>query len=189
MEDRLPEFTPVRNKKEGYKGWIHATTNMQELFTGNKDSGWQYTITVAGDEKKRVASAEDLEVITDSKEFPLFLLPVIKHPKSGFTEETRLHMLGYRITGMDWSQRWNILINVAIPILGPLEVVATIADLIYSRLPNAKIAERNRYALIGWKKDLDMVLDRFGDDSDLKNPELIAYINGSYNAMKNFLSL
>jgi len=188
MENRLPEYTPVRHKKAGYKGWIHSTTKMSELFTGQKKYDWQYTITVEGLEEKKVAPGEDLEVIMDSREFPPFLRET-KNLESGYIEETALHMLGYRITDMSWDQRWNILINVGIPILGPLKVVSTITNLIYTRLSNVEMAERNQHALLEWRRDLDMVLDRFGDDSELDNPELLEYVNNTKNKMATFLSL
>ena len=186
MESILPEFTPVKHKKEGYEGWIHAITRMRELFTGDTSSDWQYTITVEGSEEKRVAPAEDLEVIANSRKWPPFLAAV-KSLKSGFREETKLHVLGYKLMDVTPVQRWNILTNVAIPILGTLEVARNIADLIYSRLPNVEIAERSRNALMEWKKDLDMILDEFRDDPELKNSNLSQYIKSLYKKMADLL--
>lgn len=174
MDNILPEFTPVRHKKEGYEGWIHSITRMKELFTGNTECEWQYTISVEKKEQKRVAPEEDLEVITNSRKWPPTLKKV-KDPKRGFKEETKLHVLGYHLTETTPVQRWNILTNVAIPILGPLEVAKSIADLIYTRLPNQEIAERSRNSLMEWKNDLDMVLEKFKDDPEIKTSTIAQY--------------
>lgn len=188
MENKLPEYTPVRHKKDGYKGWIHGITKMQELFTGQNKCDWQYTITIDGFELKHVAPEEDLEVIKDSREFPFFINEIY-NMESGYTEETRMHMLGYKITDRSWYERHNILINVCIPILGPREVVETIADLMFTRLPNEAIAERYRNALLAWRNDLNMVLDRYHDDLKLENTRLFEYIDDVINKTVTLLFL
>ena len=160
MKDRLPEFTPVRHKRESYKGWIHQATRMKEIFTGDKDCEWQYSIKVEGCERVKIAPPEDLEIITESAEFPPFLLNEYRS-NSGYREETRLRMLGYRITDLDLCQRWNILNNTAIPILGFEEVIRTILDLMFTRLANEEQAIRHFYALTQWKKDVEMVLEKY----------------------------
>ncbi len=137
-------------------------------------------------EQKRVAAGEDLEVITNSRKWPPFLKKV-KDPKRGFKEETTLHVLGYKLTDITPVQRWNILTNVAIPILGPLEVGRSIANLIYSRLPNPEIAERSRNAILEWKKDLDAVLEKFADDEEIKKSNLAQYVKNIDKKMTDLL--
>jgi len=176
MDQKFPKYTPVRHKKEGYKGWVHETTRMKELFTGNKNCDWQYTIRLEENGKIQIAPEEDLEINASSPAFPYFINGSID-PESGFQLETKLRALGYQITDMHWSDRWKILINVAIPILGIEEVVRTILDRIYQTLESgSKMVERRKYALIEWRRDMDMLLDKFNDSEVLKDPGLLQYI-------------
>ncbi len=177
MEQKFPKYTPVKHKREGYKGWIHETTRMKELFTGNKDCDWQYTIRLAEDGIMRVAPEEDLEINTDSSSFPPFIEDNIDS-ESGFQLETKLRALGYQITDIHWRERWEILINVAIPILGIEEVTRTILNRIYQTLKSgSEMIEKRKYALTEWRRDVEMLLDRFNESKELKNSNLLQYIH------------
>jgi hypothetical protein len=68
--------------------------------------------------------------------------------------ETRLHQLGYRITGRSRSQRWRVLISTALPELG-LEVVAnTIAFHCRTRKRQKGGRQKYSHAIAEWEYDL-----------------------------------
>jgi hypothetical protein len=176
MEHKLPQYTPVRHKKEGYEGWIDADiTKDKDIFTGNKNCEFQYRIIVGDvNERRRIAPLEDLEKITSGAEFPPFLNASKKGAR--FRDETLLHQLGYQITDTNYVERWSILINTAIPPLGLARVIRTILDRIYQTTQGGDAAvERQRNALTEWRRDLDMLLDRFADDPTLKDKDIIRY--------------
>ncbi len=176
MVEKWPELTPVRHKRDGYEGWIHSTTKIVELFTGNKNVPWQYTVRVADENRMRVAPPGDLEWISERAPFPPYIA-VSTNTDLRYQEESRLHSLRYHVADIAWQDRWFILIFVAVPILGPQEVAHTILSLIHNRTKMRKEhAQRYLYALTEWRCDLDMVLDRYQKSSLLTQPELKSYL-------------
>lgn len=71
-----------------------------------------------------------------------------------FREETPLHRLGYRITGLNRVQRWDVLVRRAIPNIALKEIVYTIARNV--RLRKAQTGGRAKfsYAIGEWEHDL-----------------------------------
>lgn len=95
-----------------------------------------------------------------------------------YRDETPLHLLGYQITDRNYVDRWNMLINAGIPHLGLYRTVRTLLGLIYLTVQAGEgSVERRRHALTEWRLDLDMIIDRFRDTSDLKRADLQQYIN------------
>lgn len=82
---------------------------------------------------------------------------------SGWREETPLHKLGYKITGRSRHQRWQILINRALPQLGLAEVAYTIAR--NCRLRKLDSEERYSHAIGEWEHDLTRLKGFFYDGS------------------------
>lgn len=64
--------------------------------------------------------------------------------QSNFREETELHRLGYKITGLNRSKRWDILVRKAIPSLPLKEIVCTIARNV--RLKKSQSGGKTKYA-------------------------------------------
>ena len=70
-ETRLQNGTMIRHKVAGYKGWIDGTTEIRACFTargellGKSSHGetFQYRVAIAGESMRRIAPAEDLEVL------------------------------------------------------------------------------------------------------------------------------
>lgn len=70
-EVKLQDGTLIRHKTAGYEGRIDGTTGIKSCFTiagasldmpGSKQS-FQYRIMVAGESMRRIAPAEDLEIL------------------------------------------------------------------------------------------------------------------------------
>lgn len=162
----LPLHTPVKHKKDAYIGYVHATTRMKEIFTGNVEVAWQYTLKVEGSEQLKVAPAEDLEWVSKDAPFPFYLLYKDARTDKQYLEETRLHALGYRITDLNSEERWAILKYVAIPMLGPKEVVRTIMAVVSSRIARPANAEKFRFAFKEWNRDLNAIAAHCADDAD-----------------------
>ena len=152
-----PLHSRVRHKKDGYAGWVHATTTLKDLFTGDVTVKWQYTIRVEGRTQLMVAPAEDLEWITAKAPFPDYVMYKESHSEKNYLQETRLHALGYQISDLNSDERWDILKFVAIPMLGPLEVVRTIMAVISSRNAHPGNADKFRHAFKAWNKDLNEI--------------------------------
>lgn len=68
--------------------------------------------------------------------------------------ETRLHQLGYRITGRSRSQRWRVLITTAIPELGLETVANTIAWPCRTRKRQKGGRKKYSHAIAEWEYDL-----------------------------------
>jgi hypothetical protein len=176
MREQWPELTPVRHKDRTYEGWIHSTTKIQDLFTGNKNVSWQYTIRVADAERMKVAPPEDLEWIPEKAPFPPYIT-FSTNTDLRYQEESRLHSLKYHVADIAWYDRWIILVYVAVPILGPQEVIHTILSLIHNRTKMRKEhAKRYLYALTEWRSDLDMILERYAKFSSLNDRDLKSYL-------------
>jgi hypothetical protein len=152
-----PLHTPVKHKRDGYIGYVHATTRMKEIFTGNTDLAWQYTLKVEGSQQLKVAPPEDLEWIAQDAPFPFYLLYKDSRTDKQYLEETRLHALGYRISDLNADERWDILKYVAIPMLGSKEVVRTIIAVVSSRIARPANAEKFRFAFKEWNRDLNAI--------------------------------
>ncbi|MBF0483951.1 MAG: hypothetical protein HQL25_04530 [Candidatus Omnitrophica bacterium] len=168
-EERLfPDLTPIRHKKNNYIGWIDGITKMKEFFSGNTDVSWQYRICVTGENMKRVAPQEDLEINYDNPTLPTHLEEQ-RDETSHFRKETILHSLGYQLTDVTRMQREELLLNIAIPYLKLPKVLRTISDLIYSKKQRL---QKHINALIEWNYDLDMLLTKYG----LTNPEITTEI-------------
>ncbi|CAA9441194.1 MAG: hypothetical protein AVDCRST_MAG28-271 [uncultured Rubrobacteraceae bacterium] len=83
----------------------------------------------------------------------------------GWRKETPLYKLGYKITGRSRHQRWQILINRALPQLGLAEVAYTIANnRRVKKLPNDG-EERYAHAIGEWEYDLARLKELFYDGS------------------------
>lgn len=177
MAIKWPEYTPVRHKSAKYEGWIHSTTKITGLFTGNLDVPWQYSIRVADEERLRVAPPEDLIWISEQAPFPPFI--AVNNPGDNrYQEESRLHSLNYQVADMAWEDRWFVLVYVAVPILGVNEVVHTLLSLIHNRTKMRKDhAQRYLYALTEWRCDLDMVLVRYAGSPELNSTETRSYLS------------
>jgi len=152
-----PLHTPVKHKKDGYLGWIHATTTMKEIFTGDLSVKWQYTLRLEGSEEIKVAPADDLQWIQTQAPFPNYVMYKGSISEKNYLQETRLHALGYQIQDLNSEGRWDILKFVAIPILGAKEVVRTIMAVISSRIARPANAEKFRHAIKIWNKDLNAI--------------------------------
>jgi len=160
MSDDLiwPLHTPVRHKKDGYIGWVHATTTIKDIFTGDLSVKWQYTIRLEGSESMKVAPASDLEWITTQAPFPNYVMYNGSVSDKNYLQETRLHALGYQISDLNSQERWDILKFVAIPMLGPKEVVRTIMAVLSSRIARPANADKFRHAIKAWNKDLNAIV-------------------------------
>ncbi len=153
----FPLHTAVKHVRDGYTGWIHASTTMKDLFTGNKECKWQYTIRIEGETQLRVAPVEDLSWIDVNAPFPAYLIYKQEISDKKYLQETRLHALGYQISGLNSEERWHILKYVAIPMLGAKEVVRTIMAVVSSRTARPANADKFRNAFQSWNKDLNVV--------------------------------
>lgn len=68
---KLPNGTMIRHKTMGYTGQIDGTTWIQECFTSKGESiaksptkdTFQYRVIVPGENMRRIAPAEDLEIL------------------------------------------------------------------------------------------------------------------------------
>ncbi len=71
-----------------------------------------------------------------------------------FKDHSELYQVGYRITGINREQRWDLLNNSAIPKLGLYKVVCIIASHLKNRKnqPNGHIKFKN--AITEWEYDL-----------------------------------
>ncbi|OMD42672.1 hypothetical protein [Paenibacillus odorifer] len=74
--------------------------------------------------------------------------------EGNFREETDLHRLGYRITGLNRNQRWDVLVRKAIPKITLKEIVYTIARNIRLRKSQAGGKTKFAYAIAEWEHDL-----------------------------------
>lgn len=68
--------------------------------------------------------------------------------------ETRLHQLGYQITGRSRSQRWRVLSTTAIPELGLETVANTIAWHCRTRKRQKGGRKTYSHAIAEWEYDL-----------------------------------
>ncbi len=176
-DDLYPTHTPVHHKTEGYVGWVHATTRMKEIFTGTSSLPWQYTIRIEGQETLKVAPACDLQWIDTKAPFPAYVMYQETLSEKNFLQETRLHALGYHMSGTSSDERWQILKYVAIPMLGAKEVVRTISAVILSRIARPANADRFRHALKGWSHDLNAIAAHIESMDEAKDVRAnIAYV-------------
>ena len=159
MSDEViwPLHTPVRHKSDGYLGWIHATTTLKSVFTGDLSVKWQYTVRVDGSLKTKVAPPDDLQLIETQAPFPNYVTFNGSLSDKNYLQETRLHALGYQISDLNSDERWDILKFVAIPMLGAKEVVRTIMAVISSRIARPANADKFRHAIKAWNKDLNAI--------------------------------
>jgi len=152
-----PLHTPVRHKHENYTGWIHATTTMKEVFTGDLTVKWQYTIRLDDSSPMKAAAAHDLIWIDKNAPFPNYVMYQGAVSDKNYLQETRLHALGYKISDLNSQERFDILKYVAIPMLGAKEVVRTIMAVISSRIARPANADKFRYAFKEWNRDLNAI--------------------------------
>lgn len=165
-EQIWPVHTPVSHSREGYIGWIHATTRMKEIFTGDTSVAWQYTIRVEGSDQMKVAPASDLVWIQTKAPFPAYVMYKETVSDKNYLQETRLHALGYRISDLNSEERWEILKFVAIPMLGAKEVVRTIMAVVLSRIARPVNADKFRHAFKEWNRDLNVIASVSRDTDD-----------------------
>ncbi|WP_419871503.1 hypothetical protein [Candidatus Pristimantibacillus sp. PTI5] len=71
-----------------------------------------------------------------------------------FREETPLHRLGYRITGLNRGQRWDVLVHRAIPAIALKEIAYTIARNVRLRKSQTGGRAKFSYAIGEWEHDL-----------------------------------
>ncbi|TMV52620.1 hypothetical protein FE783_00015 [Paenibacillus mesophilus] len=74
--------------------------------------------------------------------------------EGNFREETDLHRQGYRITGLNRTQRWDVLVRKAIPKMTLKEIVFTIARNVRLRKSQAGGKTKFAYAIAEWEHDL-----------------------------------
>lgn len=79
--------------------------------------------------------------------------------------ETPLHGLGYRITKRTRHQRWQVLVNRAVPQLGLPEVAYTIAQNCRVRKLQQDGEEKYAHAIEEWEYDLARLRKEFYDGS------------------------
>ena len=172
-----PLHTPVRHKSDGYVGWIHSTTTLKNVFTGDVSVKWQYTVRVDGSLKTKVAPSDDLQWIDTKAPFPNYVTFNDSLSDKNYLQETRLHALGYQISDLNSDERWDILKFVAIPMLGAKEVVRTIMAVISSRIARPANAEKFRHAFKAWNKDLNtIVLHCKGIEDEVAIRSSVSYI-------------
>jgi len=179
MSDEViwPLHTPVRHKSDGYVGWIHSTTTLKNVFTGDVSVKWQYTVRVDGNLKTMVAPPDDLQWIETQAPFPNYVTFNDSLSDKNYLQETRLHALGYQISDLNSDERWNILKFVAIPMLGAKEVVRTIMAVISSRIARPANADKFRHAIKAWNKDLNaIVLHCIGAEDEAAIRSSVSYI-------------
>jgi len=184
-EQIWPLHTPVKHNIEGYIGWIHSTTTMKDIFTGDFSVKWQYTIRVDGIEQTKVAPPNDLLWIESQAPFPSYLIYKESVSDKNYIQETRLHALGYQISDLNSEERWDILKYVAIPMLGTKEVVRTIMAVISSRIARPANAEKFRHAIKAWNKDLNAIaLHNQGNTDEAAIRSSVAYIQSKLLNLK-----
>lgn len=81
--------------------------------------------------------------------------------EGNFKEETDLHRLGYKITGLNRRQRWEILVRKAIPKLTLKEIVYTIAQNVRLRKSQAGGKTKFAYAISEWEHDLNRIKQEY----------------------------
>lgn len=74
--------------------------------------------------------------------------------EGNFRDETELHRLGYRITGLNRSQRWDVLVRRAIPKITLKEIVNTIARNVRLRKSQIGGSTKFSHAIGEWEHDL-----------------------------------
>lgn len=79
-QERLPIGTKVRHLGEKYIGFIDGVTKLKNLFTGDTHCEWQYRLKIPGQDIRRIAPANDLEVVIDkAKSLPTLSGPCLYH--------------------------------------------------------------------------------------------------------------
>lgn len=61
---------------------------------------------------------QEKQAVNKSVKIPSNLIvtaPVVPKTETTFKEETALHRLGYKITGLNRTERWDVLVRKAIP--------------------------------------------------------------------------
>lgn len=132
---------------------------MKECFTGSTDCDFQYRVQIPGEERRRIAPGEDLEIITDAAEFPEFVFEHDHHEEN----ESWLHALGYQITGMDFKERISIVLNVAIPMRGERSVVYKITGFMKARATSQERVQKYYHALSEWNRDINFIMRKYDD--------------------------
>ncbi|MEW5894745.1 MAG: hypothetical protein AB1650_03140 [Candidatus Omnitrophota bacterium] len=188
MSHEYPNLTPVKHKKEGYTGWIDGITKIEELFTGARDSGWQYRIYLPNG-KRKVAPQEDLEHYFGLKGCPpRELLDRYVHAAEG---ESDLHALGYNLTGLNSEERRKLLVYCAIPMLGCEQVLKSLCDILWRKVRRRQQEKIDRYrnALEQWSNDLDFVLTRESVQTVTLSPELLNYIKAVREHLEEYADI
>jgi len=93
----LPNGTMIRHKTVGYTGRIDGTTAIRACFTaggellGNAASkhAFQYRVSVAGESLRRIAPAEDLEILEQAAQVICASCGHSFHSKLGFEGKPR----------------------------------------------------------------------------------------------------
>jgi hypothetical protein len=92
---RLQNGTVVRHKSAGYEGRIDGTTEIRSCFTaggvlldvhGGKQS-FQYRVVVAGESMRRIAPAEDLEILERAVQVVCARCQYSFHSKPGLADK------------------------------------------------------------------------------------------------------
>jgi len=156
----------VRHVNKGYKGRIDGKTRLKDCFTGNQACDFQYRV-VLPNRSIEIAPEEDLEILTNTAEHPIFP----GQPK-GYRDSTELRDLGYQIMGLTTQERRDILFGIAIPQLGVAKVFETLLMLINSRMIDSDMASCYRNALVEWDSDIDELIKEFGDELKRKHVRL-----------------
>jgi len=67
IETILPNNTLIKHKREDYTGLIDGITKIKEIFTGSRECEWQYRVRVKGEEVRRIAHPDDIELLKESR--------------------------------------------------------------------------------------------------------------------------
>lgn len=176
MPKKFINLTPVKHKRDGYKGWIDETTRMPELFTGNTAVDFQYRI-VTHEGKRKVAPEEDLDIDRESKVFP----PDAVRERYAETREgqSELNALGYSLSAMSGANRVRFLNECAVSILGLDKTVHKLCNIIWRKIARSEknTLDRYRNALKQWVGDMDEVLLHYDwANNDELSAETLSYV-------------
>ncbi|MCU6796835.1 hypothetical protein OB236_32390 [Paenibacillus sp. WQ 127069] len=81
--------------------------------------------------------------------------------ESNFRDETQLHRLGYKITGLNRMKRWDILVRKVIPKMTLKEIVNTIANNVRLRKSQEGGHTKFAYAIAEWEHDLERLKQEY----------------------------
>lgn len=93
----LENNTKVKHKIEGYVGVIDGITRMKEFFTGNINCDFQYRVKILGEETRKIAPEQDLEVFCSREGMRDKARCVLSLSDSGFEENSERTICNFKI--------------------------------------------------------------------------------------------